>query len=174
MESFARDLIDHRKKSYSRMEDIYVHRHIACIFDCGTRPNLIHELLSLGINYTVDDKTSVHAEQDAISKLKQKNKIYNIDILILRYNKGGEFLKSNPCMHCIYYMYRISLIKGYEIKNVYISTDDNKIQKYKFANILYDPKQYITHYNQINKRYEVVEKLQKITGITYEIEYCKR
>jgi len=72
--------------------------HIACIFQGELYNN---NILSIGCNYYYKDSFStIHAEIDAIQKLKYNNerkKSKSINLLVIRVNKNGLLQMSKPC-----------------------------------------------------------------------------
>jgi cytidine deaminase len=71
----------------------------------------------------------IHAEHDAIIKLPYTKKQISINLLVVRFTKNGKLCMSRPCNQCIQNMYKLAPKKGYIIKNIYYSTEDEKIQK---------------------------------------------
>jgi len=73
----------------------------------------------------------VHAEMDAINKLKsrQNNKLFKVNILVIRVNDSGKLCSSQPCHKCVHYMKTIAVNKGYKIKDIYYSTREGLIEK---------------------------------------------
>jgi tRNA(Arg) A34 adenosine deaminase TadA len=66
------------------------------------------------------DRLFVHAEIDAITKIKDKSILKDCDIYVLRLSKSDLISNSKPCPGCN------NAIRDYGFKNVYWTTDDNK------------------------------------------------
>lgn len=105
--------------------------------DALMKDNKTHKInvITFGVNKYGDKQgriPGVHAEHDAILKLpfiKKKNKLENINILILRFSKNGNILMSKPCINCINNMINIPIKKGYKINNIFYSENDGSITK---------------------------------------------
>ena len=72
-----------------------------------------------GINqYNVDYKfTSIHAEIDAVSKLKRSEKTKKINMIVFRVNNSGTKLcMAKPCSDCIKGIKRNLKYKNYKLK----------------------------------------------------------
>tara|TARA_B100000900_G_scaffold300910_1_gene259472 strand:+ start:500 stop:787 length:288 start_codon:yes stop_codon:yes gene_type:complete len=72
-----------------------------------------------GINrYNVDYKfTSIHAEIDAVSKLKKSEKTKKVNIIVFRVNNSGTKLcMAKPCCNCINGIKRGFKKKNYKLK----------------------------------------------------------
>ncbi len=100
-------------------------------------------ILSFGFNRMGDTEGNdpgIHAEHDAILKLKPikyKKHLINVNILVIRISKRNKLQSSKPCINCIQKMKSLPEKKGYRIKNVYYSNDNNEIIKsnlYKLEN----------------------------------------
>jgi hypothetical protein len=91
-------------------------------------------VLSFGINYVGDNKgiiPGIHAEIDGLNKLntmRNKKKCITINLLIIRFSKNHTLQSSKPCYNCICSMIHISKKKGYNIKHIFYS-DNNNIVK---------------------------------------------
>jgi deoxycytidylate deaminase len=66
---------------------------------------------------------SIHAEIDAI--IKARKDVTNCSILVIRINKKEEIRYCFPCKYCIKYL------KYVGIKNIYYSTNEDTIKRYK-------------------------------------------
>ncbi len=77
-----------------------------------------NNIFSTGMNSYIQDKTctTVHAELNALSKLTQSRKKY--DIIVVKLNKKGDFGYAKPCEHCIQVLSNSDI----QIKNVYYSS----------------------------------------------------
>ena len=94
-------------------------------------------VVSKGINYHKKHNKTIHAEQDAISKLpiRKSRKLKKINILVIRTTGTGKINNSKPCYHCIQYMINTTPQYGYKISNVYFSTDNGSIEKQKLTQL---------------------------------------
>jgi cytidine deaminase len=106
------------------------HNHMACLF-IGT------QVISSGMNYQINDTSTIHAEQNAISKLPRRSsrKLKRVNLLVVRTSKSGKLNNSRPCLHCIKSMMSKTPLYGYKIHYVYFSTDDGSIQKIKLSEL---------------------------------------
>lgn len=160
IEENVRVLIEKRDKTYSE-KDRY--KHAAILFDA--EKSNAHYFYSIGTNYDL-----VHAEMDAINKIKpnierNKRKNYkNINILIIRYRNSDEtreLAMSKPCALCLYYMATKLLEKGYTVRNIYYSTDDNKIEKASLIEMICDNLTN-TYMTGLYKRKTLINPLNKL------------
>lgn len=74
----------------------------------------------------------IHAECDALSKLmplKNKKRLENINLLVVRLSSKNKIQSSKPCVNCIEAMKIIPERKGYKIENIYYSDADGNIVK---------------------------------------------
>ena len=72
-----------------------------------------------GINqYNIDYKfTSIHAEIDAVSKLKKSEKTKKVNMIVFRVNNSGSKLcMAKPCCNCIKGIKREFRNKNYKLK----------------------------------------------------------
>lgn len=65
---------------------------------------------------------TTHAEIDAFAKLRHREDIGPVDILVVRINNKGELLLSKPCQHCM----RV-LKEMYNINKIMYSESDGSI-----------------------------------------------
>jgi len=92
-------------------------------------------ILSFGFNRMGDingNEAGIHAEHDAINKLKpleKKKKLEPINLLVIRFSKNNKIQNSKPCANCIQTMKTLPQKKGYRIKNIYYSNDYGEIVK---------------------------------------------
>ena len=95
----------------------------------------------MGLNYIRDGySVSVHAEINALEKLKKVDKRRGYDLLVVKKTKANLLGESRPCMHCIQ-----RLIKsGINIRHVYYSTKKGTIEREKFNVMLESKKTYIS------------------------------
>tara|TARA_Y100000590_G_scaffold468169_1_gene649822 strand:- start:1132 stop:1524 length:393 start_codon:yes stop_codon:yes gene_type:complete len=122
-------------KDYSKKRSIIPNDHngyayISClIFNKSSKI-----LLSKGINkYNIDGKfNTIHAEVDAIKKLKINYKRKKVNLLVFRTNKQGDsLLMAKPCIHCLQYIYKNIYKKGYRLHNIYYTDYKGIINKFK-------------------------------------------
>lgn len=83
--------------------------------------------------YNIDLKfKSIHAEVDAINKLKKSNKICKINIIIFRVNNSGtNLLMAKPCENCINYIKRELVYKNYKIHKCYYTDNTGDFINFK-------------------------------------------
>ena len=92
-------------------------------------------ILSYGFNFMGDInglEPGIHAEHDAINKLKplkRKKHLQNINLLVIRLSKKNKLQTSKPCVDCINKIKVLPEKKGYKIKNIYYSDDNENIVK---------------------------------------------
>ncbi len=100
------------------------------------------KILSYGINYIGDSKginPGIHAEVDALNKLnniKSKNKLQNINLIVIRLSKKNKLQSSKPCINCLNTLNHLPKKKGYRIKNIYYSNHDDTIIKTTITDLL--------------------------------------
>lgn len=103
-----------------------------------------------------------HAEMDAISRIRDKNRLKKASIWSLRWRKiNGEYVLANakPCLYCQ------SIANKYGIKNVYYSTEDGTIEK---ANIQ-DLKCKLTAGSVLHLKHE-----KGYGNVIYTPHYCQK
>lgn len=87
-------------------------------------------ILSFGFNAT--GTPGIHAEHDAINKLKPLKKtkhLQNVNMLVVRISKNNKLQSSKPCANCIEHIKKLPEKKGYRIKNIYYSNEQGEIVK---------------------------------------------
>ena len=90
-------------------------------------------VLSFGMNQMGDSygiKTGIHAEHDAINKLKSLNNkktTESINLLVIRVSTKNSLQSSKPCANCIESMKILPIKKGYKIQNIYYSDAEGNI-----------------------------------------------
>jgi hypothetical protein len=96
---------------------------------------------AVGVNqYDIDGKgTSLHAEMDAVQKLKDLTKTKKtqtcVFAIVFRVNNAGtRLLMSKPCCHCIAGMKRALDKKNYKLHKGWYSTDDGTYERFNFIN----------------------------------------
>lgn len=93
------------------------------------------KILSFGVNQSPNSDyitPGIHAEQDAINKLKPlkyKKNLESINILVIRLSSKNKLQSSKPCANCIESMKNNPIKKGYKIQNVYYSDSEGHIIK---------------------------------------------
>jgi cytidine deaminase len=138
------NMINYRKTQIKKFNGYY--QHVAMIFE----KNNICNPLSYGTNYyTCYNENTIHAEHDALLRLKEnkKNK-KKINIIVIRYTTTYKLCNSKPCAFCLDNMYNITNLKGYNINKVYYSNNNN-IEVVKFKELYNEtdkhiPKKYRT------------------------------
>jgi cytidine deaminase len=90
-------------------------------------------ILSFGENYFMTNNIGklymIHAEHDAINNLPYTKKRQTINLLVVRFTKNNKLCMSKPCDKCIQNIYKLAPKKGYIVKNIYYSTEDENIEK---------------------------------------------
>lgn len=141
--------------------------HYCVIFNYNKNVSKSINILSIGYNYLVKNNFKnnekikyipVHAEEDAINKLPKYGKYLkdrNIYMLVVRITKTNEKLyNSKPCSNCIKVINEKITKKGYNIKDIFYSVENNSdgtINKQKFIDLYNDPNKHIsTYYSFIN------------------------
>ncbi len=111
-------------------------------------------ILSYGFNRMGDlngNEAGVHAEHDAINKLKPipiKKHLQNINLLVIRFSKNNKLQQSKPCANCIKTMKILPEKKGYKIKNIFYSNENGEIVKTNIKNLENDDLHYSRFYRQ--------------------------
>ena len=79
---------------------------------------------NIGNNYK-----TIHAEEDAIRKLKYSKVRCKVEILVFRTNKmGNKLMNSKPCENCIKCIMRNIALKNYNVSKIYYTNDDGEIE----------------------------------------------
>ncbi len=103
-------------------------------------------ILSYGYNSMgTDDKAGVHAEADALNKLKSNHNKKNpipINILVIRVTKMNVLQNSKPCALCIDKLKKIPVKKGYKLNNIFYSETPDKIIQTKLHILENEEKHY--------------------------------
>lgn len=97
------------------------------------------------------NEAGVHAERDAINKLKplvRKNHLESIDLLVIRMSKHNKLLNSKPCANCIENMKNLPKKKGYNLKNIYYSDENGDIIKTRLRILETEDLHYSRFYRQ--------------------------
>ncbi len=92
---------------------------------------------AVGINqYDIDGKgASLHAEMDAVQKLKDMSRIKKtptkIIAIVFRVNNAGtRIMMAKPCCHCIAGMKRALERKNYKLHKGWYTTDAGKYERF--------------------------------------------
>ena len=115
------------------------------------------KILSFGVNQSSNSDcitAEIHAEQDAINKLKPlkyKKNLESINILVIRLSSKNNLQSSKPCASCISSMKFLPIKKGYKIQNVYYSDSEGNIIKTNLTCLDNEEKHYSRFYKQKNK-----------------------
>ena len=82
--------------------------------------------------YSVDfKKRSIHAEVDAMNKLKYSQKTKKVIIIVFRINNAGtKLLMAKPCPNCLNYMKMSLKTKNYKIRKAYYTDNNGVFQKF--------------------------------------------
>jgi len=88
-------------------------------------------------NRLIKGKT-IHAEYDAIKKLKQRdsNSIKKINMLVIKTSITGKLGNSKPCLNCILDIINLTPKKGYRVDKLYYSDENGSIQKVKLNKLI--------------------------------------
>ena len=71
---------------------------------------------------------SIHAEVDAVRKLKSSDNTKKVDILVFRTNnQGNTCLMAKPCTNCMHCLYQTCFRKNYKINRIYYTDIDGNI-----------------------------------------------
>ena len=127
MDLYIKELLIKYKNERAFKNDYNGHKYIGCvIFD----KNITY---SFGYNkyYKFNKKVfsnSIHAEQDAINKLKYTKKKKKVNVLIFRINKSfKKFMSVLPCCKCRLRLKYGILKKGYNLNKIFCThVVDNK------------------------------------------------
>lgn len=131
------DMINFRKSQIKKFTGYY--QHVAMIFEKKD----ICNPLSYGTNYYTSNDDTIHAEHDALMRLKEnKKRVKKINIIVIRYTSTHKLSNSKPCAFCLNNMYLICAEKGYSINKVYYSNNNN-IEVVKFKDLLNDNNKHI-------------------------------
>lgn len=79
-----------------------------------------------------DHQYGVHAEHDAINRLKplaRNKRLRIVHLLVIRLSKNNKIQMSKPCANCIHLIKTLPVKKGYKIKNIYYSDSNENIVK---------------------------------------------
>lgn len=91
------------------------------------------KIISFGQNHyltnSIGNIYTIHAEHDAIRNLPYTRKQTTINLLVVRFTKNNKLCMSKPCDQCISNIYKQAPKKGYIVKNIYYSTEDETIIK---------------------------------------------
>lgn len=125
------------------------YKHIAMIFSSLENP------LAIGVNKMKSDDChsatgSIHAEHDAILKLKKLDKSIKVNLLVIRYSKGFELCNSKPCINCLNKMMIDAKKKGYHINKIYYSNycNERNIKCSKLNTLIHEPEGHIPKFNR--------------------------
>ena len=90
-----------------------------------------------GINeYNVNGIKTIHAEINAINKIKKSNNNRKVIMVVYRTNKtGSNLLCSRPCLHCLKQSFIQLYKKNYCIYRFYFFNESNKLEYYTKSNI---------------------------------------
>jgi cytidine deaminase len=98
----------------------------------------------------------VHAEEDAINKLKPNPKmsknnknLEKVDMLVIRFSRNNKLQESKPCANCIQHIKQLPYKKGYKIKNIYYSNNNGDIVKTTLSKLENEE----LHYSKFYRRY---------------------
>lgn len=113
--------------------------HFSLIF---TKKKGVIYPISYGENQIRYNK-SIHAEVDAIDKIRDIGKFRKIFILVVRITKSGEITISKPCKSCIEKMNSFNC-KNYKISRIYYSNKEGDIVKSSLDKLNIEPCKHIS------------------------------
>lgn len=88
---------------------------------------------------------SIHAEHAAVLKLlRLRNIPRHIDLLVVRFSKGGKLGASRPCLNCLNKLEYLCEKQNIKICNVYYSTFEGTIDKESLKDMKMSEKTYIS------------------------------
>jgi hypothetical protein len=111
-------------------------------------------ILSFGFNKMGDSdghEPGIHAEHDAINKLKpleKKKNLKPVNLLVIRFSKKNKLQNSKPCANCIQTMKKLPEKKGYKIRDIYYSNDNEDIIKSNFKILEKEELHYSRYYKK--------------------------
>ena len=114
-------------------------------------------ILSFGVNQMGDSygkMPGIHAECDALSKLmplKNKKRLENINLLVVRFSSKNKIQSSKPCVNCIESMKILPYKKGYKIENIYYSDENGNIIKTNLKTLDSEDKHYSKYFRRKHK-----------------------
>jgi cytidine deaminase len=130
------------------------YNHISCVLK-GKKSRI----LSFGVNTigdSIKNTRGIHAEHDAITKLlplRNKKKLENINILVIRLSPTNKIQSSKPCYHCIEMLKILPKKRGYHIQDIYYSNQYGEIIKTTLRNLDNEDKHVSQHYrNKLKKQ----------------------
>lgn len=105
-------------------------------------------VLSYGMNQYRNKSKSIHAENAALTKLKNRTskKKKKVNILVIKTSKTGILGNSKPCYYCMLDLKNYSPIKGYKINNVYYSDTNGEIIKKKLSHMFSEGNYHFSSY----------------------------
>ena len=82
---------------------------------------IIHrnKILSIGINrfnYSYNKKYTIHAEENAISKIKNKTILKNCKMYLIKKTISNKIIDCNPCLNCF------KILNKYKLNKIIIIT----------------------------------------------------
>ena len=107
------------------------------------------------LSYGVNKPNGIHAEHDAIQKLKplkRNKKLVPIHLLVIRMSGKNKLQPSKPCVNCIKTMHNLPKQLGYSIKHVYYSDDNGEIIKSNLSKLGKDELPHLTTKQYKNER----------------------
>lgn len=125
------------------------YNHVSCILH-GKKSRI----LTYGFNKMGDTDgllPGVHAEYDAIRKLiplKNKKRLKNVNILVIRVSGKNKLQSSKPCANCVECMATLPIKLGYRIQHIYYSNNDGSIVKTNLKELDNDEKHLSRFYRQ--------------------------
>jgi hypothetical protein len=92
---------------------------------------------------------TIHAEADAISKLKPRQKtkyLKPVNICVIKTSKTGKLGYSRPCFNCMLGMLNNAPMKGYRIEWVYFTTMEGNLERHKLSHLIQSGKYHVSSF----------------------------
>ena len=130
---YVREMVDKRRFACTCTGKMHLHQAIT-FEDSGSK--IVP--LTYGQNMIREIDKSIHAEHDAIMRLKQRysRKLLPINILVIKTTLSGIIGMSKPCAHCLTIMTTLPQKLGYRIANIFYTTQSGDIEKKKLSELL--------------------------------------
>lgn len=140
--SIDRNIVTHTK------QNAVLTAHISAIFIYIKK---IPSIISTGTNNCRGDNYgmhgSYHAEIDAVRKLSKRNKnkkLMRVHLLIAKTSISHKWGNSKPCIKCLNDLMILPPLYGYEVDNIYYTTDTGILICAKLIDLLNDTEPHVT------------------------------
>jgi cytidine deaminase len=149
MNRIAEQLIGHYASvlhinNFSHLSAIVSARNQTTIYSRGMNDSF--RKVRSGVRYTL------HAEMNAIDKLKKCKKRKQIHLIVIRVNKLGQLRNSKPCGQCLKYLAHQSKKIGIKIQSVFYSNDQAEIECQRFFKLLLEEKKFTSRFFRDQKK----------------------